>query len=397
MRTTVLALLTTLTTIFSLQALAQTPAIAKIHFDSGDLTRAKEAIDKSIEDPRHNTKPKTWYYRGLIYEKLAAKSNAERQPSTLGLLQQAHEAYKKALTVAPDDKTMLRDTERSLNDLHDLAMNYGVQCYQASNKSHALQAFVLAAAVKPGDLLALSFASELALDLQEYPQYEQLAAQLTALPMAAYEAHNATREAAAHLLKQDVYGRLALYWSKQRKNAAKAIETCKKGLAELPGNQTLHSLLTSIYLQNKMTTEALASAQLLTKQRPGEAWTFFNLGTVHEQLQQTDAALQAYQKAFQLDSNSTDVLYNLGALHYNRAAEISKKLSGMSTEEYNKNVAAEEKRVKAAFEAALPYFEMLQRRQPDNILALMPLSVIYGYTGQKDKADKVNAAIKRLQ
>ncbi len=69
----------------------------------------------------------------------------------------------------------------------------------------------------------------------------------------------------------------------------------------------------------------------------------------------------------------------------------------MSTEEYNKNVAAEEKRVKAAFEAALPYFEMLQRRQPDNIEALRPLSVIYSFTGQMDKAEKINAAIKRLQ
>ncbi len=321
-----MALLTTLTTVGSLQALAQTPALAKIHFDSGDLTRAKEAIDKTIEDPRHNTKPKTWYYRGLIYEKLAANASATQQPSTLGLLQQAHDAYRKALTVDPDDKTVRQDTEKSLSDLHNLAMNFGVQCYQASNKRHALQAFVLAAAVKPTDLLALSFASELALDLQEYPQYEQLAAQLTALPMAAYEAHNATREAAVHLLKQDVYGRLALYWSQQRKNAAKAIETCKKGLAELPTDNTLHRILIDLYLQNQMPADALASAKAMTRQRPADASTFFNLGVVHEKLQQTDAAVEAYQKAFQLDSNYIDALYNLGALYYNRAAEISKRL-----------------------------------------------------------------------
>lgn len=64
-----------------------------------------------------------------------------------------------------------------------------------------------------------------------------------------------------------------------------------------------------------------------------------------------------YTKALEIDPNYYDALYQLGALYYNEAVEIKKKVDQMDMDTYKKDGKAVEANVAAKYEQALPFFE----------------------------------------
>ena len=81
-----------------------------------------------------------------------------------------------------------------------------------------------------------------------------------------------------------------------------------------------------------------------------------------EELQGKIAALRSevpgfYTRALEVDANYYDALYQLGALSYNDAAEIKRKVNAMDMETYKKEGKAVEEQIAAKYKEALPYFE----------------------------------------
>ncbi len=64
-----------------------------------------------------------------------------------------------------------------------------------------------------------------------------------------------------------------------------------------------------------------------------------------------------YLRALEVDANYYDALYQLGALSYNDAAEIKRKVNAMDMETYKKEGKAVEEQIAAKYKEALPYFE----------------------------------------
>jgi hypothetical protein len=64
-----------------------------------------------------------------------------------------------------------------------------------------------------------------------------------------------------------------------------------------------------------------------------------------------------YTRALEVDANYYDALYQLGAMSYNEAAEIKRKVNAMDMETYKKEGKAVEEQIAAKYKEALPYFE----------------------------------------
>jgi hypothetical protein len=64
-----------------------------------------------------------------------------------------------------------------------------------------------------------------------------------------------------------------------------------------------------------------------------------------------------YLRALEVDANYYDALYQLGAMSYNDAAEIKRKVNAMDMETYKKEGKAVEEQIAAKYKEALPYFE----------------------------------------
>jgi hypothetical protein len=64
-----------------------------------------------------------------------------------------------------------------------------------------------------------------------------------------------------------------------------------------------------------------------------------------------------YTRALEIDANYYDALYQLGALSFNDAAEIKRKVNAMDMETYKKEGKAIEEQIAAKYKEALPYFE----------------------------------------
>jgi tetratricopeptide (TPR) repeat protein len=77
----------------------------------------------------------------------------------------------------------------------------------------------------------------------------------------------------------------------------KAIEELKRALQLAPENVLMRSTLAKMYLQDKRYADALDQFQRLAQQQPKEAQHFYHLGTIYEQLGETEKAGRAYNDA----------------------------------------------------------------------------------------------------
>jgi len=68
-------------------------------------------------------------------------------------------------------------------------------------------------------------------------------------------------------------------------------------------------------------------------------------------------ALTAYKKALKLDPNNLESSFNLGVYHYNKGAEVLKKVNDMDIPTYQAKGKKLETEAQNEFKAALPYFE----------------------------------------
>ena len=99
--------------------------------------------------------------------------------------------------------------------------------------------------------------------------------------------------------------------------------------------------------------------------------------------------VKPFDEALEIDPNRFDVNLNAGALYYNTAIEINKKMNALPLEgsdaEYQSLLADRNK----LYMDALPYFENAHKIDPTNVDCMLALREIYVRTNQTDKADEI--------
>jgi tetratricopeptide (TPR) repeat protein len=376
---------------------AQNPENAKIELDGGKIDKAKEIIDKSIENPKYNVKSKTWYYRGLIYSAMAGDQTNTFIKLDADPVTKAQEAFQKAIDLEPQKKGYYKESIKGLQDLYVNAINFGVSCYQRKDNMGAMKAFWAAHKLNPNEIQPLAYAMQFAMDNKADDIYKESLIKLTAMPLVKYNEYNSkqTKEE-SKFKKENFWQGLAFFYRDNEKNNEKTKETCEQGLKEFPEDKTLQGLLMEMLGKSGNYDAALQEALKQAEKNPKDMKAQQNLGIIYEKLGKEEEAIAAYKKALNLEPNNPDINYSVGAFYFNKGAVIMKEVNQMDLPTYNKKGKAEEIKAGSMFKEALPYFEKIDTLKPNDIKNLGILSQIYNLLGLKDKKENVDKRIEAL-
>jgi tetratricopeptide (TPR) repeat protein len=356
------------------------------------LEKAKKAIDEAILNEKHNTKSKTWLYRGQIYTAVANEQAGSDKSWDENALITAQEAFKKAQELEPANKDIAKEVK---DRFYPAALNTSIKFYNVGNKLQkeekdaestkayqmSLKAAHICEQIAPQDTLAYILAISAAYPLKDFDAYKNATEKLIAIPE--------FKEKGSYIEY------LAFYYRDNEKNSTKALELAKKGIDFDPDNSNLMGLMIELLDKENRVEEALAMLKTQVSKNPNDAKAHLNLGILYEKLKKPEDAFNSYQKSIDLDPNF-DALYSAGAVVYNKGAEIMKVVNVMSADEYNKKGKAEEARASEELKKALPFFEKAYALNRSDIQLLGAMSNIYRILKMTDKQKKIDAEIKAL-
>ncbi len=342
----------------------------------GELDKALEYIEPTIEHPKTMSVEKTWRYRGQIYSMIAGSENPDYKNLHPSPVAEAARSYLKAMEL--DEKgTYEKENQQALSVVQQQANFYGGQQFTENQFRKSYENFKLASelAEKLGvvDTVAVYNAGLAAERAEMYPeaiqQYEQ------SIEMGYLEGR--------------MYLFLALMHEKMG-DKEKYMEVVRKGREMYPGDSDLIRLELNHYLENNQYEEAEKNLKLALEKDPEDKALHFALGVVYDNLGRVDDAADAYTKAIELDANYFDALYNLGALYFNKGVELNQEANDAPDDNVYKA-----KRAEAAeyFIMAEPFLDRARALEPNDLNTLNSLRQLYAFTNQTEKYNAIKKEI----
>ena len=341
----------------------------------GKLDLAKENIDQAVTNEKTMNDPKTWFYYGNTYIQLATTSDEAYKNLDADALNKAFEGYKKCMEL--DEKGTYK--VQILQDMVVISNNYysrGLENFNAEDfgKAYAQfnQAINVNSAINNLDTLAIYAAAMSANSAKMTPEAIKGYEELIEL------GYN----------NSSIYGDLANIY-KEEKDIDKAKEVLQKGIDKYPNDPNILFAKINILLTEEKYEEVITSLDAAIQLAPDNYTLFFVQGQSYEEMNNLEQAEISYQKAIEINPEYGDALFNLGALHYNKAVEIYAKANELpldATDEYDKLAADANK----SFLDAQPFFERALELSPGDVNLTNSLRQIYNKTKQTDKLGELN-------
>jgi tetratricopeptide (TPR) repeat protein len=158
---------------------------------------------------------------------------------------------------------------------------------------------------------------------------------------------------------------LDLYFALGRGNEAKS--KLEEALKMDSTNANIYSILGNMYDQEA------ADAKRLPKDRDASK----------------AKAIASYKKAIKFDPGNLESNFNMGVYHFNKAADILKKVNDMDMNTYQKKGKAMEGDADKEFNNALPYFEACYKKDPNDAGVRKSLKNTYMRLKRQADADKI--------
>jgi tetratricopeptide (TPR) repeat protein len=327
---------------------------------------ARTAIDEAAENASSSGMAKTWYYRGLIYQKIHEKMGSQEPDA----LMKAYQSYNKALEIDPKYENA-EEIQQNKQIIANQMFTTGVEHFNKKEYDKALASFENVLTILPTDTLALlnsAFSAEKAGNKAKAKEY------YNKLILMNY------RDPKVYIFQGNIY--------KAEGDSTQALATVQKGRQLFPADNALVIEELNMYLFGGRNNEALESLRIAIQSDPKNASLYFAQGTVHDKLNHKDEAAAAYKKAIEIKPDYFDAYYNLGAMYFNEAAEMANKANQLkSNTEY---VKAKEK-FDAKFKEAEPYLEKALELNPTDQNTITSLKQLYVRLNENDKYDKLKA------
>ena len=360
---------------------------------SGNLLKAKEAIDAASENEKTINDSKTWLYKGEIYFEIAKSPIADlvkisnQQAADIG-----YNALLKAkeLDVANELK---EDLDSYFTIASEVYFNLAVIKYNEEVYPEA------------GTLFDKSFTIS---GLNERID-------TTALINAAmsYEKGNVLDKAKLNYEKLAAmnFESVTVYYSlcnilKTEGDTTLALEIIQKGRKIFPEDFNIIIAETNIYLETSQTDKALANLKLAMTFDPSNPTVYQAIGTMYdiifnnedlpdaERLSAFDQSEASYLKAIELQADFFGAIYNLGALYFNKGVFYLGKADALPYGDKNYNVLKD--KGDGFLLTALPYLESALKLKGDDYNTLYSLKQIYSRTGQTEKYKAVNDKLAEI-
>lgn len=392
---------------------------ANEYLRDGDMKNAIKYINEAVNSESTKSDGDAWFTRGEIYEKLQAK-----EPTNMEALQESIKSYIKVLEVKPSyDKDKIN---YKLLRMVNIAYNTAGDAYrnQPPDYDKAFEFFKIIgdirqvnggkhfAAMKRFDSTAATALQYQAMSAYNNKKYDQ------ALPILIAATQNPiARDPYMYSMLIDIYT--------QNRDDAAIEKTLTEAKAAFPKNSDIMRQEMNFYSRTGKTELLVKRMEEAAQKDPDNPLLQYNLGVLYSDManprdengKRKDKpanakdyeakAEMAYKMAIDADPTKADYVYNLGALYFNNAADITTQMNalGTSAEENKKYEAMKVKRAEQMTKA-LPYFQKSYdllspkadaKMQSDDAATynstLIALQNIYEVLGQGEKGDEIQKKI----
>ena len=338
---------------------------AIIYIRYSEFDKAKASIDEAIVHPKTMNTAKAWFYRGEVH--LGIYGDTAWSPKFPDALDIAWESYRRCVEL--DTKNEHKDdATKKVLTIQGAIYNEGVEAFVGKKYPAALARFEQLLSVTPNDTSVLFNA---ALTAGKMDSSAKALRYWKALLDNQYN-------------KPGVYVELARL-TKLAGDTAAALQYLAQGRQAYPNDIGLVIDELNIYLsqgKQEMAIEKLSKAIELDPTNPN---LYFARGTAYDNLKKGSLSETDYLKAIEIKADYFDPYYNLGAMHFNTAAELANeanKIPFSKQKEYDAAIA----KAKAAFEKAQPYLEKALELQPDDSNTMVSLQQLYAQLKLNDKS-----------
>lgn len=350
----------------------------------GELDKAKEAIDRAAVHEKTKEKPKTWYFRGMIYENLLTTQNPKFKGAFPDAAKNAYESYSKAMSYSKKGDEYFDQSASRLENLWGAFLNDGVKKYEAKDFQGSMASYELAQTIKPQDTTAYVYALYSALQADNLEKTEGYTRQLFKMGRKSTEMYISLSRQARKLEKKE-----------------KALEFIQEGRKEYPSDKSMALEELDLYFQLGRGNEAKAKLEDAVKMDSTNASLYSILGNMYDQeaaneklpAKDRDAArekaLKSYTRAIKLDPENLESNFNMGVYYFNRGADMIKKINALDINTYQKKGKAMEAEAQNEFKKALPYFEACYKKNPSDEGVKKSLKNTYDRLGRSADAEKI--------
>ncbi|HEX5001100.1 MAG TPA: tetratricopeptide repeat protein [Bacteroidia bacterium] len=354
--------------IYSAPALAQKTKVqtAWNYYKYDELDKAKAAIDEASANESTSGSSKTWYYRGLIYQKMYKHEKyGSLDPDCLI---KAFDSYSKAIELDPKYE-FAAEIGQNKRWVANQIYGAGVDKFNAKEYQSALSNFEYLIKQDGNDTLSLlnaAYCADKSGDKVKAGSYYSRLISMNYNDPKVYVFYSG-------ILKSD-------------NRNEEALRVIQDGRKRFPAENALIIEELNMYLTAGKDKEALESLNFAIQSDPTNKNLYFAKGSVQDKLGNKTEAAAAYKKAIELDPNYFDPNYNLGAMYFNDGAEMANKANDLKS---NAEFAKAKTEYEAKFREAMPYLEKALEINPKDANTLISLKQLYARLNEMEKYEKV--------
>ncbi len=353
---------------------------AKRFLDSNEIVEAKSIIDEAIAHEKTKDDPKTWYYRGLIYEAIFNSEDPEIQSLSEDPFVESAEAFQKVKEMTGENNSYYIFSDQRLIALYSKVFNAAADAYQNENYEKSIENFDKVKMIFPDDTTAWMYAGYAA---------NQLGDTETALKNFNYLADN-------NMADVNVHRNIIYSYRADVKDTAKAIAAAERARNQFPEDPDLKQDEITLLIMASQIEEAKEKLQAAIDNDPDDAILYYEMGYLYDAAGDLDESIEWYKKAIDKNPEFFDALYNLGVNYYNKGADVLHKAQAMDLDTYKKEGKAIEQEAGEIFKQAIPYFEKAHEVNPDDIPTLETLQTLYSLMKEYEKVNEITEKLKAL-
>ena len=356
---------------------------------SGELDKAKKAIDLAAENESTRNLNKMWYYRGKTYIAICEDKKEYKNLDE----DAAQKAVVSFVNCLKGDKDNIYKDE-----VTGLLIRSSIYLYNTGIDNFHKGAFVKATQDLTAIFDVFPFDKDKALTRSNITQ-ESLNYDMYSIAMDARDMPKA-KEYLQKLIDAK-YKSPKIYIDMSKiflfeKDTVKALQYIELGRSLFDDDSKLINAELTLYIQQGKTDILLEKINKAIETAPDNELLYYTQGLIYKDKKQLDKAEAAYKKVLELKPDHIDANFELGALYFNRGVEWNNKAASVplsdtkKAKEYDDNAAAD-------FKNSIPYFEKVHALNPTDLAVIQSLKKLYGRTGDDAKFAAIKAEEDKLR
>ena len=382
----------------TLSATAQRSKIvtAYNYLEYGELNKAKKAIDIGIKDEKARISPKSWYYRGLIYQAIHESKDTEINSLDANALDTAYRSYIKCLSIDIKEKHK-DDIKKKMEMCARLFAYRGAKMFNEDKLEMALVSFNNAQEINARP---------------EFGLVDTMSIYNAAITADRLGKNKDAIEDYDKLISIN-YGGSSIYsllikLHRKDSNQVARLATIEKGRLQYPDDNNIIIEELKYYNELEDRDRSIEILSIAIEKDPDNVVLYYWLGTMHDQAgdfangekvfgqaltlaepeyaQKTEAykkdrgtEIEISSKASldKIHENYFNILYNYGALYYNKGVAMLKSIEDIAD---NRKYKVAREKAEAVMVKALPLLEKALELNPTDRSTMTSLKDLYART-----------------